>query len=79
MFLLFWSALTCQRFDKRRLVAVFVCPGDDAAKARRRVGADQSGNKLPHSKLLRSQFFTLKTSSETPLSDDEGRANLRTD
>jgi hypothetical protein len=29
--------------------------------------------------LLWSHFLTLKTSSETPASDDEGRANLRTD
>src|SRR6266705_1538538 len=45
-----WSALTCQRFQKRRLVAASLATTDPPGP--RQIAASKSGNKLPHSKCV---------------------------
>src|SRR6266851_3329219 len=44
-----WSALTCQRFGKRRLVAARLRFSE---RSPRQVAAFQSGDKSPHSKFV---------------------------
>ncbi len=56
----FWSALTCQRFVTRRLVAARLPIGSIWPRP---VAAYQSGNKLPHSKFAAFERFDYNISA----------------
>ena len=56
-----WSALTCQRFGTRRLVAAR--PATAAAKWPRQVATFESGNKLPHSKAVATRYLISKSAT----------------
>src|SRR5260370_25567443 len=60
-----WSALTCQRFVRRRLVAAVLATAASIVAATSR--GLESGNKLPHSKNYLPQAFVAR-----PLPDLRG-------
>src|SRR5207244_2556901 len=56
-----WSALTCQRFDARLLVAAR--PATAACNWPRQVAELESGNKLPHSKVAEIRYLTSRSAT----------------